>query len=90
MDPPGWAPAVIQAFESHPWLGCLLLTDTADPGFPSFPVLRADLHLEVLGRFLPAVFVNQGELGGMRCKRGAVCGWVGGAQTSRQMLLVSY
>uniref|UniRef100_A0A383VE35 Glycosyltransferase 2-like domain-containing protein n=1 Tax=Tetradesmus obliquus TaxID=3088 RepID=A0A383VE35_TETOB len=38
----------------------LLLNDAADPGFPSFPVLRATEHLRLFGRLLPDCFLNQG------------------------------
>lgn len=40
----------------------LLLKDAADPGFPSFPVLRVDKHLELFGHLLPPCFVNQGMI----------------------------
>ena len=44
----------------------LVLRDAADPGFPSFPVLRAGTHLRLFGDVLPACFlqggINQGGL----------------------------
>ncbi len=62
-----WTAAVQQAFAAHPDLMLLVLHDASDPGFPSFPVLRADRHLAMMGgRLLPECFlqggVSQGEL----------------------------
>lgn len=39
----------------------LLLNDAADPGFPSFPVLRVDRHLQLFISLPPPCFLNQGE-----------------------------
>jgi hypothetical protein len=54
---------VQEAFAAQPQLMVLLLQDAADPGFPSFPVLRVDSHLQLFGRLLPQYFINQGGLG---------------------------
>jgi hypothetical protein len=50
------------AFQQQPQLMLLLLNDAADPGFPSFPVIRAAQHLRLFGKLLPDCFVNQGEV----------------------------
>ena len=60
MTPRGWPSLVLDRFSSDPSLMCLLLRDHADPGYPSFPVLRSE-HLAVFGRLLPQIFVNQGR-----------------------------
>jgi hypothetical protein len=52
---------VTTAFQQQPCLMLLLLRDEADPGFPSFPVLRVREHLALFGQLLPDCFINQGE-----------------------------
>lgn len=61
VQPAGWPQEVLSAFEQDPQLMLLLLKDEADPGFPSFPVLRVDTHLKLFGELLPDCFINQGE-----------------------------
>ena len=47
-------------FLREPSLQCLILRDGADPGFPSFPVMRSN-HLSIFeGKLLPSGFLNQG------------------------------
>jgi hypothetical protein len=61
VEPKGWPSAVVSAFAEDPQLMLLLLRDAADPGFPSFPVLRLDTHLKLHGgKLLPDCFINQG------------------------------
>lgn len=61
VQPAGWPNLVLSTFQADPQLMLLLLKDAADPGFPSCPVLRADLHMKLFGqRLLPPDFVNQG------------------------------
>lgn len=43
-------------------LGCLLLRDASDPGFPSFPVIGASHFQAVPGHLFPPLFLNQGGL----------------------------
>ncbi|WIA23095.1 hypothetical protein OEZ86_010001 [Tetradesmus obliquus] len=62
VNPPGWPSLVTAAFTAQPQLLLLLLNDTADPGYPSFPVLRAGEHLRLFSRLLPDCFVNQARL----------------------------
>ncbi len=71
-----WATLVQQRFAADPQLMLLVLRDAADPGFPSFPVLRASKHLELFEDVLPSCFleagINQGASGGRgwcRCLR---------------------
>jgi hypothetical protein len=61
VEPANWPELIADAFESALSLMCLILKDEADPGFPSFPVLRADVHFDIFGRLLPNCFVNQGK-----------------------------
>jgi len=61
VQPAGWPQEVLSAFEQDPQLMLLLLKDAADPGFPSFPVLRVNTHLKLFGELLPDFFANQGE-----------------------------
>jgi hypothetical protein len=61
VTPQGWPNLVTSAFKQQPTLMLLLLNDAADPGFPSFPVLRVQQHLRLFGQLLPDCFVNQGE-----------------------------
>lgn len=73
---PSWTAAVCQAFAADDALMLLVLRDACDPGFPSFPVLRADRHMAVMGgQLLPACFlqggVNQGEPGHWQQQQGA-------------------
>ncbi|KAI8473233.1 MAG: nucleotide-diphospho-sugar transferase [Monoraphidium minutum] len=60
VSPQGWPATVVARFAADPRLSLLLLQDQADPGFPSFPVLRVDRHLTTFGELLPDCFVNQG------------------------------
>lgn len=60
MSPPGWPDRIIKQFQQNPDLMLLLLRDAADPGFPSFPVLRVDQHLRIFDKLMPDCFVNQG------------------------------
>lgn len=47
-------------FLYDPSLHCLVLRDAADPGFPSFPVIRSS-HLSIFAdRLVPSGFLNQG------------------------------
>jgi hypothetical protein len=62
VEPVGWPSQVLEAFAAQPSLMLLLLNDSSDPGFPSFPVLRLDRHLELFeGQLLPQCFINQGK-----------------------------
>lgn len=73
MAPPGWPAQVLLPFQQSPDLRLLILNDAADPGFPSFPVVRVDKHVEVFERLLPECFVNQGT-SNLRVFNLA-CGW---------------
>jgi hypothetical protein len=66
---------VVKRFASDPVLAVLLLQDAADPGFPSFPVLRVDQHLRVFGKLLPDIFINQ-------VHPTAAAGWAGSLRTA--------
>lgn len=59
VTPVGWPGVVLDRFKAEPGLMCLLLHDKADPGYPSFPVLRSS-HMNTFGDLLPEIFVNQG------------------------------
>jgi len=48
-----------EAFRADDRLQLLLLKDEAEPGFPSFPVLRTAHLVRFDGRLLPDAFVNQ-------------------------------
>jgi hypothetical protein len=62
VEPVGWPHQVLEAFAAQPSLMLMLLNDSSDPGFPSFPVLRVDRHLELFGgQLLPECFINQGK-----------------------------
>lgn len=64
MSPPGWPQLAVHAFINQPNLVVALLHDNMDPGFPSFFVMRGDVHLGVFGgRLFPeGAFINQGGL----------------------------
>jgi len=64
VEPRGW-PSLVAAAFGDPALMVMVATlvDAADPGFPSFPVLRVARHLATFGgRLLPDAFdgLNQG------------------------------
>jgi glycosyltransferase involved in cell wall biosynthesis len=91
LYPQSWPSIVCQRFASDPSLHCLLLNDKADPGYPSFPVVRASLLAYFNGQFLPDIFINQGgdpffaelsrRLGGLDiCQEVCVHNQVGGIQ----------
>ncbi len=50
--------AVAGELAANPDTACFLLNDAAEPGFPSFPVVRMT-HLERFGALVPACFINQ-------------------------------
>ncbi|GAX81556.1 hypothetical protein CEUSTIGMA_g8984.t1 [Chlamydomonas eustigma] len=100
--PRGWPGLVLEQFQADPNLMCLLLNDVADPGYPSFPVIRAS-HMLIHNSLLPKEFVNQGgdpflaELyrrsGGLKmCRDITVFNKVGGIQLpgDKQYVLPRY
>jgi len=48
------------AFRHDQHLHCLILRDNADPGFPSFPVIRSSHIMRFGGTAVPKVLLNQG------------------------------
>ena len=48
------------AFRHDQHLHCLILRDNADPGFPSFPVIRSNHIIRFGGSVVPKVLSNQG------------------------------
>ncbi|KAK9805992.1 hypothetical protein WJX73_001572 [Symbiochloris irregularis] len=59
VEPDNWAALITDQLARQPATSLLVLCDTADPGFPSFPVIRAS-HFRHFARLLPPEFVNQG------------------------------
>ncbi len=72
MEPHDWPARVLRYFDTHfalrtprngattdTFLGCLVLNDRSDPGYPSFPVIGA-AHMNALPSLLPDIFLNQG------------------------------
>ena len=47
-----------ELLEQNPAIHMLVLQDKADPGFPSFPVIRSS-HYNLFGTLLPPAFLNQ-------------------------------
>ncbi|KAK9841208.1 hypothetical protein WJX74_001898 [Apatococcus lobatus] len=72
LAPFDWTNTITKALDAEPTISCLLLRDSKEPGFPSFPVLRAS-HLDIFGHIgqdwsraftaagslVPLAFVNQ-------------------------------